>query len=241
LWERFEAKPGLKFKDPVMIVSISTSIPQYKALYSQGRELASFLLKKLKFEEVGTIHSSALAPEVITREDGTVTLPSCTIYVHRGKRDLLLVAGDSSPMDGQYEFCESLLGFAKRAGVRELVSIGARWSEAPLSPVDAPELLGFGTDKAAVDELKKRGVKVIANEAAPFFASVIVGLAGAQGIRGYKLSVDHGEPSPHPIGIGKMLRVLSEMFDFEVDLSDLRVKQEKAAPPPRSDPTSIYH
>jgi hypothetical protein len=109
LWFDFAEDGGYKPKNPALIVSVSTSMPQYKALYSQAREMADYMLKKMKFEKLGTIRTSAFPPEVLVRGDGVSTLPECSFYVTKGKDDLILFAGDTSPMDEQYEFAQFLL------------------------------------------------------------------------------------------------------------------------------------
>lgn len=224
-----------------MLVAVSTSVPQYRPLYSQGRELAKHLLEKMKFEEVAVMHSSAFPPEVLVRGDGVSTLLSCKVYVNRGRRDLLLFAGDSSPMEDQFEITRAVLSFAKQAGVKELYSVGARWAENPVPQFQEPEVNGFASDDAGAKALKEHGVKIIEAEPAPFFSSLVVGLAKDYGIRGYKVSVDHGEPSPHPRSLVRMLEVLAAMIGFEISLDDL--KAQITEPPPAKVPNAgtIYH
>jgi uncharacterized protein len=235
-----DAWSKIELKEPMIVVAVSTSLQQYKALYSQGRELAKYLLKTLEFKEVATLFSSSFAPEVIVGEDGVCNLPSCRFYLHRGMRDLLLFAGDASPMDDQYEFTRLVLDFAKKCGVTELYSIGARWSENPISAFEDPEVNGFASDVSGVAKLEKHGVRAIKGEPAPFFSSLVVGLAKASGIEGFKLSVDHGEPIPHTRAVLKMLKVLMDMGGFEVDLSGLNSQLEDAPITPGPDERSAY-
>jgi len=238
LWLDFESKGQLKFVHPTLLVAVSTSSSQYKALYSQARELSNYLLKTLKFEEVAVLRSSALQPEVIVKEDGTAILPACRFHVHRGKGDLLLFAGDSSPSDDQFEFARMVLDFGKKAGVKEVYSVGARWSENPVPAFEDPHVNGFATDKEGVKKLKEHGVEIIESEPAPFFASMIVGMASEYGMRGYKISVDHGEPIPHTRSVIKMLEVLSAMIGFKVDMNELKalVKAPPQERPPGTGP-----
>ena len=241
MWIDLQGDLGATLKDPVMVVAVSTSIPQYKALYSQARELGDYMLKKMKFEKVATVRTSAFPPEVLVRPDGISTLPECSFYLSRGKRDLVLFAGDTSPMDEQYEFAEFLLGKAKDMGVGELYSVGARWAENPLPPEAEPQATGFSTDSTGVSKLKKQGVKILSEEPAPFFSSMVVAMAKGRGMRGYKLSVDHGEPSPHVRSVMKMLELLSAMAEFEVDLEELKSKAPPVTPPRQSGNDTIYH
>jgi len=222
------------------VVAVSTSMPQYKALYSQGRELAEYMLKKMEFTKVGTFYGSAFPPEVLVRDDGLATLPECSFYLGGGKKKVLLFAGDTSPMEEQYAFAKAMLKKSEEFGVRELYSIGARWAENPTSPEVDPEPSGFSTDSVGVEKLKKAGVKVLKEEPAPFFSSMVVAMAKAHGIRGYKLAVDHGEPSPHVRSVLKMLDLLSKMTGIEVDLEELRTAVKAPATPKQLGNATIY-
>lgn len=241
MWIDFEEEAAVKPKSPSMIVAVSTSMPQYKALYSQARELADYMMKKMEFRKIGTVRTSAFPPEVMVRGDGLSSLPQCSFYLGRGKHDIILFAGDTSPMDDQYEFAQFLLGKAKGMGATELYSVGARWAENPVPPEAEPQASGFASDSVGVTKLKKHGVRILAEEPAPFFASMVVAMAKDAGIRGYKLSVDHGEPSPHVRSVAKLLDVLGGMAGFEVDLSELRSKAVSTTPPRQGGNGSIYH
>jgi uncharacterized protein len=241
MWLDFQKGARLKLKGPTMVVAVSTPIQQYRALYSQARELGEYMLKKMSFSRIASVHSSSFPPEILVREEGVSTLPACHFYLHSGKKDLILFAGDASPMDDQYEFTKILLGFAKELGVREVYSIGARWTENPLPPEVDPEPAGFSSDRTGVAKLKKHGVRVLADEPAPFFASLVVAMAAEHGMRGYKLSVDHGEPSPHARSVAKLLGALSELVGFDVPLDELKAQTNAPPAPAQGRSPSIYH
>lgn len=241
MWLDLQGDPIRKLKDPALVVAVSTSMPQYRALYSQARELGEYMMKKMKFEKLAVVRASAFPPEVLVRPDGTSTLPECGFYLHRGKKDLVLFAGDTSPMDEQFEFAEFLLSKAKEMGVMELYSVGARWAENPLPPEAEPQATGFATDSTGVSNLKKHDVRVLGEEPAPFFASMVVAMAKGHGIRGYKLSVDHGEPSPHVRSVTKLLEILGGMAEFDVDLGELKSKAQPVVPARQSSGSTIYH
>ncbi len=221
MWQRLDVEDEVRLKDPVLIVSVSTSMPQYRELYSQARELAEFMLRKMKFRRFASLYSSALPPACLIREDGTAGLVADRFYHFSGTKDVVLLAGDSSPTDEQYEFSDAVLSYAKGLGVKEIFSIGTRWTEQPISPLETPRVLGFSTDMNGVRDLEATGVQIIKDEPGPFFASLIVGRAQLFGMRGYKLSVNHGEPVPHPKALIEFLKVLSQMVRFETDVSEL--------------------
>jgi proteasome assembly chaperone (PAC2) family protein len=240
MWLDFERMKTPTLRNPAMVVAVSTSLQQYRAMYSQARELGDYLLRRMKFERIATIRASAFPPEVIVRDGGISSLPECHFHLNREKRDLVLFTGDTSPVDGQYEFAMTFLDYAEELGVKELYSVGTRWTENPLPPGTEPEPNGFSTDRVGVVKLKKNGVKIITEEPAPFFASMVVGMAKERGIRGYKLSVDHGEPSPHSRSVARLLGVLSTMAGFQVQLEEQKASSEPSSPPKQARDSAIY-
>lgn len=241
MWLDVSQTSGPPLNEPTMIVSLSTGLAQYRTLYSQARETAEYMREKMKFERVATIRASGFVPEVLVREDGTVSLPECGIYSSKGKKDILLLAGDASPSEDQYEFAQTVLELAEGYGVKELFSVGARWAENPLSPDQSPEPKGFSTDAAGVENLKAHGVGIISDEPAPFFSSMVVAVAPEYGIRGYKVSVDHGEPWPHPRSVTSILEALSSLVGFEISVEPLKEEARRTVSSREPRDRGIYH
>jgi proteasome assembly chaperone (PAC2) family protein len=208
------------------------------------------MLRKMEFERLGSLYASALPPAFLIRQDGTAGLVGTHFYLHRGqKRDIVLFAGDSAPVDEQYEFADAVLAYTKKLGVTELFSFGARWTEQPIPALEVPKVLGFATDLRGVEELTRNGVQIVKEEPAPFFASLVVGRAELFGMRGYKLAVNHGEPIPHPKSVKEFLAVLMKMIGLQVDTTELE-EQAKKMPelldtetesPSRPERDGIYH
>jgi proteasome assembly chaperone (PAC2) family protein len=187
-------------------------------------------LKKLDFRQLATLYSSAMSPEIRISRNGIASMLSNNFYLHEGKsRDYVLFAGHSSPVESEYDYGEVVLDYAKTLGIKDLISIGARWSQPVLSPLEAPKVLGFGTDETAVNNLKDAGVVILKSESAFYFANVIVPLAKIHGIRAYKLSVDHGEPTPHPKTLSALIAVLTKIIDLEIEYSDLEAQSKELA------------
>jgi proteasome assembly chaperone (PAC2) family protein len=219
-----------ELRNPVLIVSVSTSNPQFRLLYSQARELGKFLLKKLEFKQIATLYSSAMSPEIRISRAGISSMLSNNFYLHSGEtRDYILFAGHSSPLEAEHEYGQTVLEYADKLGVKELISVGARWSQPVLSPTESPKVLGFSTDETGTKKLGEVGVTLLKSEAAYYFANVIVPLSKLHGIRGYKLSVDHGEPIPHPKSLIAILDVFSKLVDLKVDTTDLLSQSKELA------------
>jgi proteasome assembly chaperone (PAC2) family protein len=138
-----------------------------------------------------------------------------------------MLAGDGSPFDDQHQYAHRVLSFGQQLGTSELVSIGARWADSPLSPSAYPKPVGFATIPEGVKELEGYGVTITKSEPGPFFPNLVVGMAESYGMRGYKLGVDHGEPTPHPRSLVQMLGVLTKMLDFRIDVKELEAKAKE--------------
>lgn len=248
MWERLEVDEKPAAEDSVLLVALSTMAPQYEPLYSHARELSRFLLRKMDFKKCAALYSSSLPADVAIGEDGLVRLRSNSFYSCPGKRRVIMLAGDGSPFDDQQWYANSVLSYASRLGVREVVSVGARWSETPVPPGAPLKPVGFATDAGAVRELERLGVTITKGEPGPFFPNLVVGMAADYGMRGFKIGVDHGEPRPHPRSLIEILGVLSQMLGFDIDLKELaaRAKEmeregpEESLPEVRRERSGIY-
>ncbi|HVC26942.1 MAG TPA: PAC2 family protein [Nitrososphaerales archaeon] len=227
MWERLEVDGRPAVEDSVLIVALSTMVPQYEGLYSHARELARFLLRKMDFTRFATLYSSSLPADVAIGDDGLARLRSNSFYSFAGKRRIIMLAGDGSPFDDQQEYANSVLSYASQLGAKVAISVGARWSESPLPPGFPLKPVGFASDAAGVKELEGLGVTITRGEPGPFFANLVVGMSGDYGMRGYKVGVDHGEPLPHPRSLIKIIGVLSKMLDFEVNVKELVVRAKE--------------
>ena len=221
MWEKLEADGAPAVEESVLLVALSTMAPQYSAMYSHARELARFLLKKMEFKRFATLYSSSLPPAVAIAEDGVARLHSNSFYSCAGRRRIIMMAGDGSPFDDQQQYAHTVLSYARQLGAKEVISIGARWSESPVPPGALLRPVGFATDLAGITELEGLGVTITKSEPGPFFPNLVVGLAEDYGMRGFKVGVDHGEPVPHPKSLIQIIGVLSQMLGLDIDLKEL--------------------
>lgn len=209
-------------RDPLLMVCLSTSNPEYKLLYSQGKELGRFLLRKLDFEQISSLYSSSLPPEIKVSNGGIASLLSNNFYLyHSMARDFVLLAGHSSPIEDQFEYGDTVLTYAQKLGVKEIVSFGARWTESVAPPLEKPRITGFASDEDGINRLKDAGLQIQRNEPAYYFANVVIAQSRFYGMKGYKISVDHGEPAPNPKSLIAFLGILEKMFGLKVDDADL--------------------
>jgi proteasome assembly chaperone (PAC2) family protein len=227
VWQHWETIDEPQLTNPAAIVAVSTSDPRYVMLYSHARELAKFVIRQLGFALFAKHYSSAMPPAVLIGSDGTAELHRSEAYFHKGNRDLILYTADASPNPYSYEYSEIVLEHAKKYGASELCSIGARFLEPPVSPFEELPVLGYGSDGESTHRLSELGVKLLSNEPSYYFSSLVVSMSQKYDMRGYRLSVNHGEPKPHPKSVMAMLRVLAKMFDFGVDMAELEASSKE--------------
>ena len=233
MWERLEVEEMPGEEDSVFLVSLSTMAPQYAPLYSHARELSRFLLKSLDSKMFATLYSSSLPAGVTVEQDGVARLYSNQFHSFRARKRIVMLSGDGSPFEDQQEYAHSVLSFASRLGAREVVSVGARWSDSPAPPGSPLNPVGFATDGPGVRELEECGVTITRGEPGPFFPNLVVAMAPDYGMRGFKVGVDHGEPLPHPRSVMLIVGVLSKLFGLGVDTRALEARakeMEREAP-----------
>ena len=73
MWQKLEESSRPELNDPVLLVALSTSMQQYRALYSQARELGKYMLKNMKFDKFATLYSSCMPPLVMISDEGLIT------------------------------------------------------------------------------------------------------------------------------------------------------------------------
>ncbi len=221
-------------EESTLLVALSTMAPQYAPLYSHARELARFLLGKKEFVRFATLYSSSLPASVAIEEEGVARLQSNQFHLAKGSTRIVMLAGDGSPVDDQQEYAHTVLSFASKLGVKQVVSVGARWSESPTPPGVPLRPVGFSTDAEGVKTLEGLGVTITKGEPGPFFPNLVVGMAADYGMRGFKVGVDHGEPVPHPRSLIQIIGCLSKMLGIQVETNSLaaRAKEmDQQAPP----------
>src|SRR5579863_5755064 len=93
MWERLEVDVKPAVEDSVLLVALSTMVPQYEPLYSHAKELSRFLLRKMEFTRFATLYSSSLPADVAIEDDGVTRLRSNNFYSWAGKRRVIMLAG----------------------------------------------------------------------------------------------------------------------------------------------------
>ena len=120
-----------------------------------GKIVADFMIEELKATKIYEFVSHSMPNSVFVNEDNLVELPRIELYHKKLKNyDLLILTGDVQPIDEEscYEFCEYVCDMCKKAGVKEMITLGGiGLGEAPKKP----KVYCTGNSKKLIEAYKK--------------------------------------------------------------------------------------
>ena len=220
----FEERPELK--DPILVEGLP-------GVGNVGKLAAEHLLEQVGAKRFAVIFSKYFPPQVLVEDDGTIKLVRNEIYYFRregGKGpDLILLVGDYQGLtpEGQYELSASIIDMCVDMKVKRIYTLGGFGIG---KMVDEPRVLGAATTIELVEEMKESGV--IFSRGEP--GSGIVGASGLLLGLGQNVGIEAvclmGETSGYfidPNAARKLLIVLSNLLDLELDLSKLEEKADQ--------------
>lgn len=200
-----------------------------------GRIAGGYLVEELKAEKFAELLSSHFMPFVLLHESSSVHLLKNEFYYWRGKkkgqRDLIILIGDTQSMspEGHTEVVEEILGFVKKFGVKEMITLaGLGVGEER----EKPEIIGAVNDSSLVKKYKKLGVKFDAGARVGTIAGasgLLLGLGSYHKIKGVcLLGETTGYPLiPDPNAAKIMLEVLAKILNVKIDTAKIEKKVEE--------------
>lgn len=192
-----------------------------------GKLAVEHLINELKAEPLVDIYSSALPPQVVIRNDGTVELMKNTIYYYKDSRPLLLLTADSQPIlpDAEYLLADTIFEVVKKI---DTVFTLAAYITGVF--VNKPKVYATTTSKELLEEIKKIGIETMDSGTVTGMNGVILGLARLKKIKGICLL---GETSGYVVDANAsqaVLKVLGNILGMEIDMQDLERRVKDAEP-----------
>ena len=200
-----------------------------------GRVAVGYMISELKAKRFAHLYSEHFFPFVMLQDNYEIKLLKNEFYYikakKKGQRDLVLLVGDCQSLspNGHYDVIESILDFAQKLGVKEIVTIGGL---ATGDMEEKPKVLGSVTDKELTTKYKGYGIEFTAGEKVGYIvgaAGLLLGLGKERGIKGLCLL---GETSGFPIvtdpkAAEAVLNSVKKMLHLNLDMSKLedRVKE----------------
>jgi len=123
-----------------------------------GQVVGRYLVEELKAVKVATLLSPHFPHQVFMTKKGGMRLIRNSFYIAKGKkRDMLILVGDIQAMSsiGQYEVADVVLDYAKKLGIREVLTIGG-YSTGKIS--EERRIFAVATSEDMRNRLKKLGV-----------------------------------------------------------------------------------
>lgn len=215
---RIDMEGKLRLRKPIMIVGLP-------GIGNVGRVAAGYMISELKMKKFAELHSPYFLHLVILDSDNVAKPLKCDFYYTKGNaNDIVVLTGDTQSIttEGHYEFCEKVFDFAKKLGVRDIITMGGFAEEKPES---GSRVIGAASSK----DVRKRYEKYKVNFGKDHPVGTIVGASGLligmaekYGMSGLILM---GETMPmlyfDPKAADNVLHVLIRILNIKLDLGKL--------------------
>lgn len=208
----------VKLKDPILIEGLP-------GIGNVGRIAAGYLISELNMKKFAELYSPHFLPLVILHPESDVHLLKCEFYYHKGKRDIIVLTGDTQSIspEGHYEICEKILDFAEEMGVKEVLTLGG-FAEG--EEVKDPRVVGAVNNKKLLKKYDSYGIDFTRRHSVGTIVGASGLLLGLSEIRDIPALCLMGETVALPLitdpkAADKILQVLIKILDFKIDLSKL--------------------
>jgi proteasome assembly chaperone (PAC2) family protein len=198
--------------------------------------IATYLTSKLNFKDLAAVQPvNFFDPTGVLVEDSIIEapqFPQSRFYYRKNddknKNDLILFVGDDQPAGKSYDLANCILDVGLRFHVNRVFTCAAALTR--IHHTEAPKVWGVGTNSSMVQELKKLNLKQKGNLQIAGLNGLLLGVAKEREIDGMCLLGEvpmYASRMPNPIAALAVLKVLSKMLEFEIDLVDLtRIAEE---------------
>ncbi|MFH1445647.1 MAG: proteasome assembly chaperone family protein [Nanoarchaeota archaeon] len=217
-----------KLKNPILIEGLP-------GVGNIGRVAVGYMIEELKAVKFAELYSKHFFPFVMLQDEYKVHLLKNEFYYWKakkaGQRDIIFMVGDCQSLSphGHYEIMETVLDFAQKMGVKDVITIGGL---ATGEMEKKPEVVGAITDEKLLKKYKGLGIQFDAGERVGYIvgaAGLLVGLCSERGMSGLCLL---GETSGFPIVTDpksgeNVLNVLTKILKIKLNMNKLedRVKE----------------
>jgi len=211
-------------KDPIVICGLPGS-----ALV--GKLAVDHLISELGAKLLAEIFCDALAPQVIIRDDGTVSLMRNELFYWknpvRNAKDLVFYTGDAQPgtSESEYAVAHAIVSFLmEKYHSNRLISLGAFVTG---KRVAKPQTYAAATEKNMANQIAERGCIIMDQGAITGMNGLLIGVAGVMGLSGYTLL---GETSGYlfdPKASEAVLVSLSKIEGISVNMRKLHERAKE--------------
>jgi proteasome assembly chaperone (PAC2) family protein len=218
-----------KLKTPVMLAS-------WPGIGDVSMIVASYLLKKLDFKDLGEIEPSYFfdAIGVVVRDNiiEKPQFPQSRFYYLKNPKgsDLILFIGEDQPVTKSYELANCVLDVGVRFQVKRIYTCAAALSR--IHHTEQPRVWGVVTSPHMAEELNKYGLVQKGNLQIAGLNGLLLGVTKERNIEGICLLGEvpmHATRIQNPVAALAVLQVLTKMLNIEVDIGELTQTANEAA------------
>jgi len=217
---RFFTKP--KLKKPIAVEGLP-------GIGLVGKLAADHLLHELKAKKFCELYSSHFPPQVIVKDDGTVTMLKNEFYYVKGKKnDIVLIVGDFQGLtpQSQYELSAKIINVLEGVGVSLVYTLGGLGTG---KVVKNPRVFGAATDIKLIKDIKKHGVIINKKGGGGIFGAsgLLLGIGQLRSMQGVCLMGETLGQVVDAKSAKNLLKVLTKILDIPVDMKELDKRAKK--------------
>jgi proteasome assembly chaperone (PAC2) family protein len=219
-----------KLKNPVMLAS-------WPGIGDVSMIVASYLLKKLDFKDLGEIEPSYFfdAIGVIARDNIVEEphFPQSRFYYWKntgGGSDIILFIGEDQPITKGYELAKCVLDVGEKFQVKRIYTCAAALSR--IHHTEQPRVWGVVTSPNIAEELDKYELVQRGNLQIAGLNGLLLGVSKERDIEGICLLGEvpvHATRIQNPVAALAVIQVLAKMLNIEVDIGELAQIANEAA------------
>jgi proteasome assembly chaperone (PAC2) family protein len=219
-----------KLKNPVMLAS-------WPGIGDVSMIVASYLLKKLAFKELGEIEPSYFFDAIgVVARDNIVEephFPQSRFYYWKNPgdgSDIILFIGEDQPITKGYELANCVLDVALKFQVKRIYTCAAALSR--IHHTEQPRVWGVVTSPHMSEELDKYDLVQRGNLQIAGLNGLLLGVAKEREIEGICLLGEvpmHATRIQNPVAALAVLQALAKMLDIKVDVGELTQIAKEAA------------
>lgn len=192
-----------------------------------GKMSVEYLIEKLNAEKFAELSSDKF-PGWAVREDGIVR--ELKVYFYKASlenfnRDMIILTADAqgSSSKGQYDLSEEIINVLEDLEVETVLTMAAFLkSEEKKAPV-----VGGATDSETAKMIEEHGVELLEGGRIVGMNGLLVSLGAEQDMKGFCLLGTTEGKNKDPKASKEVLKIFSNIFDLDLDLSDFEDKVPK--------------
>jgi uncharacterized protein len=213
-----------KLKKPILIEGLP-------GIGNVGRVAAGYLVNELKMKKFAEVYSPHFLPLVILHENAEASMLKCEFYYYKGKRDVVVLTGDTQSIspEGHYEFCEKVIDFSQKLGIKEIITLGGF---AESDQVKDPKVIGAVNDKKLLKKYEKFDIDFGKEHTVGTIvgaSGILLGMGKLKNMEGVCLMGETlGLPLvTDPKAADKLLHVLEKVIGIKINLNKLETTIEE--------------